>query len=47
MIKKGCASLEENSEPRSSMTIMMHPLQDTKASNEHTPPSIDCSTGLE
>src|SRR5215217_6245543 len=47
MIKIACAFPKENSEPKSSMTIMMPPLQDTKASNEPTQPSTKCSTGLE
>jgi hypothetical protein len=47
MIKNVFAFPKENSEPKSSMITMTHPLQVTKALNEHMPPSIECSIGLE
>src|SRR5215217_1148845 len=46
MIKITCAFPKENSELKSSMTIMTPPLQDTKALNKPMQPSTKCSTGL-
>src|SRR4051812_28946718 len=47
MIENDFASHEVNSEPKSSMTIMMHQLLDTKVSNELTRRFTECFIGLE